>query len=79
MNSDTKRQKNEKKRKENQISPVHLYPRGKREEETNNLKITKQATQLKPHAHCVKNSFFFLTIISKHICTTPFDCFDREW
>lgn len=35
----------------------------------------------KPHAHthCVKNNFFFLTIISKHICTTPFDCFDLEW
>ena len=29
--------------------------------------------------HCVKKSFFFLTIISKHICTTPFDCFDLEW
>jgi len=29
--------------------------------------------------HCVKNSFFFLTIVSKHICTTPFDCFDLEW
>jgi hypothetical protein len=32
-----------------------------------------------PNTHCVKNNFFFLTIFSKHICTTPFDCFDLEW
>jgi hypothetical protein len=41
--------------------------------------VSKKNQDQQAQAHCVRKSFFFLTIISKHICTTPFDCFEREW
>lgn len=39
----------------------------------------RKCKMIKSSVHCVRKSFFFLAIISKHICTTPFDCFEREW